>query len=116
LRSARGASGSLEIVLDESLLFKFVDGFALFELFGLTWLSWLVGCAVMFWFVGVVLSVVDVAGPFGWFWSPLDELGAAVLPDVVLCDEVDWAEDSETTAANAAADTRVKVVDSFVMM
>jgi hypothetical protein len=109
LRSARGASVSLDVELDESLLFMVVGAFALFELFGLTWVSWLVGCAVMFWFVGVVLSV-DVAGPFGWFWSALAEPGAAVVP------EVDWAEDSETTAASAAADTRVKVVDSFVMM
>jgi hypothetical protein len=64
----------------------------------------------VFWFVGVVLSVVDVDGPFGWFWSALAELGAEVLL------EVDWADDSDTTAASAAADTRVKVVDSFVMM
>ncbi|NKI93688.1 hypothetical protein [Rhizobacter sp. SG703] len=64
----------------------------------------------MFWFVGVVLSVVDVVGPFGWFWSALAELGAEVLL------ELDWADDSETTAARAAADTRVRVVDSFVMV
>jgi hypothetical protein len=63
----------------------------------------------MFWLVGVVLSVV--VGPFGWFWSALAEPGAAVVPDVV-----DWAEDSDTTAARAAADTRVRVVESFVMM
>jgi hypothetical protein len=43
LRSARGASGSLATVLDESLLFKVVGGFALFELFGLTWVSMVVG-------------------------------------------------------------------------
>jgi hypothetical protein len=111
LRSARGASGSLAIVLDESLLSSRVAVLALFELFGLTWVSWLVGWAVMFWFVGTVLSVVDVDGPFGWFWSALAELGAAVVPDVVDC-----ADDSETTAASAAADTRVRVVESFVMM
>jgi hypothetical protein len=96
-------------VLDESLLSSVAGGFALFELFGLTCVSWAVGCAVMFWLVGVVLSVV--VGPFGWLWSALAEPGAAVVPDVV-----DWAEDSDTTAARAAADTRVRVVESFVMV